>query len=110
MRVLVSGDFPDDATGDRVEHHSVLESRRRRMQDNVLLQDVWTLSVQLRYRVHQPGQVGDTAVQNRHLSLIKVSGLEQGPILLSVASSIVTYLAVHHQHWPKRIHSSYSLP
>jgi hypothetical protein len=33
------------------------------MQDNVLLQDVWALSVQLRYCFHQPGQVSDMAYE-----------------------------------------------
>jgi hypothetical protein len=55
--VRVSGDLPDDATRDWVERHRVLEGRRRCLQDHVLLQDVWTLLVQLRYRLHQPGQV-----------------------------------------------------
>ena len=53
----VPGDLPDDAAGDRLGGHRLLEGRRRHVQDHVLLQDVRPLPVVLHSDLHQRRQV-----------------------------------------------------
>jgi hypothetical protein len=55
------------------------------MQDNVFLQDVWALSVQFRYRFHQPRQVSDSVGWNCKILALNVGlyvSMSPQPVML----------------------------